>query len=81
MTKEKSILGLVILVIFIVAFSLYPTFYYASLYHKAIQHGAENVVTVLEMVVACQVVGNVSVEETRDKWVEMFLLNRTMVEE
>lgn len=50
---------------------------YAYKYNLAIEHGAKNTVTALEMVVACQQVGNVTIDQIKQQYFETFVLNKT----
>ena len=48
---------------------------YKIMYDLAIKQGAENVVTALQMVIACQTLSNVSIEDIKRETIEMFILN------
>ena len=64
---------LVILLLFFIA----STVVFSTLYHGALQLGAKNVVTALEMVVACEQVGNVTSEQVQEQYFKTFIFNRT----
>ena len=48
---------------------------YEIMYDLAIKQGAEDLVTALQMVVACQSLSNVSIEDIQRETIEMFILN------
>jgi len=47
--------------------------YYQEMYKEAVKHGSEMFVTCLEMNVACQTVGNVTIQEVEAEWMRTFL--------
>lgn len=48
--------------------------YYKILYEEAIKQGAEDTVTALQMVVACQDLSNLTSDEVLHRTIEMFIL-------
>jgi len=46
------------------------------LYNTTIEIGAENTLTAVKMVVACQNLSNLSIEEIEMRTIEMFILNK-----
>jgi len=50
---------------------------YHVLYDEAIKQCTERVVLALELNVACQTLGNFTIDEVKDKWIDMFLKNKT----
>jgi hypothetical protein len=51
-------------------------FKYQHYYNLAIEKGAEDTMTALQMVVACQNLSNVSIEDIQKRTIEMFILNK-----
>ena len=72
--KNKKILFIIflILILSLVYFS-FSCFKYQILYKEAIKQGAEGIVTCLELNVACQSLCNITINEVKDKWINMFL--------
>jgi len=71
--KAKTILLIILLLMFTGTFIGYMR--YKIMYDLAIKQGAENVVTALQMVIACQTLSNVSIEDIKRETIEMFILN------
>ena len=61
-----SIIGFLILGIFAIVFQ--------AKYYTAIHVGAKNVVTALEMVVACQQISNVTSEQVKEQYIKTFII-------
>lgn len=76
--KIKRRIGLVILVL-LVSVLAFTTFMYYSLYNISIEQGAENTVTALEMVTACSIIGNVTVEQIQEQYIKTFILERGVI--
>lgn len=57
--------------------SLFSAMYYKVSRDRAITEGAKNTVTALEMVVACQNLSGVSLDQIKERYIEMFILNKT----
>ena len=76
--KKYERLSKITLVFYIIAFMGFlllgfTAIRYQLLYHEAIKQGAEMTVTALELNVACQSLGNFTIDEVKDKWIDMFL--------
>jgi len=69
------------IVLFILCFLFVASFFMAMFYKvqkdQAITQGAKNTVTALEMVVACQNISGATIEQIREKYIQMFILNKT----
>lgn len=75
MNTEKFLIGLLILSIL---FGLILSGITYNLGIKsAVKYTAKDIVTSLELIVACQQVGNVTVEQVKEQWIKTFLLNKT----
>jgi len=80
--KKKTINTMILLIIYLaLTISLcifgFQKIKYQALYQEAIKQGTENTVTAIELVATCQSLGNFTSEELEDKWIDMFLKNRT----
>ena len=73
--KENTMI--IVVLIAITIFSMISSAYYNALYQESIKQGAKNVVTALEMVVACQQVGNITQEQITAQYINTFILNKT----
>jgi thiosulfate reductase cytochrome b subunit len=51
--------------------------FYQYAYHEAIRYGAESTVTAIELVAACQSLGNFTETQLKEQYFRMFILNRT----
>jgi len=71
--KAKTILLIILLLMFTGTFIGYIR--YKIMYDLAIKQGAEDLVTALQMVVACQSLSNVSMVDIQRETIEMFILN------
>ena len=79
-TKKRTTVILFIIYLVLVFAMLYfafSSFRYQLMYKEAIKQGAEGIVLALEMNVACQTLGNITTEQVQDKWIDMFLKNKT----
>lgn len=74
---ERTLLGIIILLFILCFVALSLAGYYRILYNSSIQQGAKNTVTALEMVVACEQVGNVTSEQIKEQYIKTFILNKT----
>lgn len=61
---------ILLLVMLILGFSL---MYTENLYQEAVKQGAEGIVLSLEMVVACQELGNVTIEQIQEKVISNYI--------
>jgi len=77
--KGTKIILLVIylLLVFAMVYFVFSSFRYQLMYKEAIKQGAEGIVTCLELNVACQSLCNITIEQVKDKWIDMFLKNKT----
>jgi hypothetical protein len=75
-TENKLIICTIILTIILLIMSCL-SFYYFVMYHASINAGVKYTVTALEMVVACQQVGNVTPEQTKEQFIKTFILNQS----
>ena len=74
--RNKILLMLMFLIlIFCMIFFAFQSIRYEMLYDEAIKQGAENTVTALQMVVACQNLSNITSEQIKIRTIEMFILN------
>jgi len=75
--NKKILLAIYLILILSLGYFAFSSFRYQLLYKEAIKQGAEGIVLALEMNVACQTLGNITVEQVQDKWIDMFLKNKT----
>ena len=75
--KENIILMFFFLTLMVVLLLLaVMMFRYKIMYHEAIKQGTENTMIGLQMVVACQNLTNVTMDQIEDRTIEMFILNK-----
>jgi len=80
MTRDRLII--ILGVLFWISFIFMVVFGGAAVYYKfysewAIQEGAKNTVTALEMVVVCQQLSNVTSEQIKEQYIKTFILNQS----
>jgi hypothetical protein len=68
--KRTKRLFLILYIITIIGFFILGSLsiYYSSLYHYAIEYGADSTITALEMVTACQQLSNVTSEQIERRY-------------
>ena len=71
--NKKLLFTIYLILILMVGFFAFSSFRYHILYHEAIKQGAEGIVLMAELNVACQTLGNFTTEEVKDKWIDMFI--------
>lgn len=69
-----------ILIILIIYLASSNTIYKIK-YQEAIEQGAEGIILMAELNTACRTLGNFTMQEVENKWIDMFLKNRTYREE
>ena len=75
--NKKILLAIYLILILSLGYFAFSSFRYNVLYHEAIKQGAEGIVLMAELNVACQSLGNITTEEVKNKWIDMFLKNQT----
>ena len=73
MKMDKTKLILIIFCIILLSTTVLSTY----MYKLAIKLGAKNTVTAIEMVVACEIVGNVTHEQVQEQYIKTFILNQS----
>jgi len=78
--RNKNLLILIyIILILAVIYFAFTAFKYELLYKEAIKQGAEGIVTALELNVACQSLGNFTIDEVKREWAEIFIIDKILL--
>jgi len=77
--KNLLILIYIILILLTVIYFAFTAFKYELLYKEAIKQGAEGIVTALELNVACQSLGNFTIDEVKREWAEIFIIDKILL--
>ena len=78
--RNKNLLILIyIILILTVIYFAFTAFKYELLYKEAIKQGAEGIVTALELNVACQSLGNFTIDEVKREWAEIFIIDKILL--
>ena len=75
--NKKILLAIYLILILSLGYFAFSSFRYQLMYKEAIKQGTEGIVTCLELNVACQSLCNVTIEQVKDKWIDIFLKNQT----
>jgi len=75
--NNKIFLVIYLTLILALGYFAFSSFRYHILYDEAIKQGAETIVLAMELNVACQTLGNFTIDEVKNKWIDMFLKNET----
>ena len=70
--NKKLLLAIYLILILSLGYFAFSSFKYHLLYDEAIKQGAEGIVTALEMVVACETLANVTPEQVKNQYIDMF---------
>ena len=76
-TKKNILLAIYLILILSLGYFAFSSVRYHLLYDEAIKQGSEGIILALELNVACQTLGNFTVDEVKNKWIDMFLKNQT----